>query len=648
MGQHSSDLLIRKFSGEMHIAEIIRRSCCIAGAALAFSLLAALNLPEPIAQAARAAAFSKSRNSNSNRVVLTREQLFSKNSPSSPLDDLAAFAEPSGAAPATESFEGTLTLNDLSSSGSFVQLSDIFEILSAGDSTWKHLPPFRYQFVQSDGYLIPAEQGLAITGSPSWNYIIGPGRVWREDSDDGYTRASLPFALVQRNQNCVHNGEMTFLFSSVKSPSISNVYYQITQETCYPMKFNLWGIASATYTPGTVPGGSEIKEQHRAEIAHLTPAKPIDALAKDFPNAGFSLKAIAAEYKHPEEITTYGVVINGTNYTSGCPTRSGEYAFCADMRLPSYSIAKSVFAGVALMRLGQLYGTGVYSALIKDYIPKNFIHGNWDATTFNNVSDMATGNFNLDAYEADEDSPTMDTFLVDEAYDAKLADAFAFTKNFAPPGTKWIYQSSATFMVTQAMNAYLQQRRGTGADLFNLVRDDVYKPLHFSAGGLTTIRTGDSPDGAPSGYYGLFLDKDDVAKIGDFLNNAGGRIAGKQILESSRLSEALFRSPNADSVGVPILGQSSDSALGPPRLGAGAAAPQNTRRYAHGFWAKHVTPSEFPEYKCSYWVPLMAGYGGNIVALLPNGATFYIFTDGKEFPWVDALHEAAKLAPMCH
>jgi len=44
----------------------------------------------------------------------------------------------------------------------------------------------------------------------------------------------------------------------------------------------------------------------------------------------------------------------------------------------------------------------------------------------------------------------------------------------------------------------------------------------------------------------------------------------------------------------------------------------------------------------------MAGYGGNIVVLLPNGAVFYIFSDGMEFPWVDALHEATKLAPVCH
>jgi hypothetical protein len=179
------------------------------------------------------------------------------------------------------------------------------------------------------------------------------------------------------------------------------------------------------------------------------------------------------------------------------------------------------------------------------------------------------------------------------------------------------------------------------------VRDDVYKPLQFSAGGLTTIRTGNSPSGAPSGYYGLFFIKDDVAKIAEFLNNSQGQIDGAQILEPSRLNEALYRA-NTGGAGVPILGASSGSALGPPKLGRGSGVPENSRRYAHGFWGRHITPEEFPGYKCDFWISLMAGYGGNIVILLPNGATFYIFSDGREFPWADAVHEINKLSPTCH
>jgi CubicO group peptidase (beta-lactamase class C family) len=579
------------------------------------------------------------------RLLLPRRQLLSGRLPSSPVDDSGGFGMPTDASPPLEQFEGTLTLR-VAVADRFTLISDIFKLVPDSDSPWKHLPDFSFQFVQDGNDLIPVKQGLLITGSPTWNYIVGPGRVWTEKGDGGYVRAALPFALVQRNQNCVHNGELTFLFSKAKSPPISHVYYQITQETCYPMKFNLWGMAGATYTPGAIAGADAIRQGHSAEIQHRVPVKPVSDLARDYFNSGFRQVAISEGYEHPDQITTYGFVINGVNYNAGCRTRFGEYAFCVDMRLPSYSIAKSVFASVALMRLGQLYGTGVYQELIKNFIPQQFIQGNWDTTTFNNASDMATGKYDLGGYEEDEDQ-NMDQFLIDESLDAKLRDAFALHKHQDQPGTKWVYQSSATFILTQAMSSYLKHRHG-GDDLFDRVRDDLYKPLGFSAGGLTTIRTGNSDTGAPSGYYGLFFNRDDVAKIGDFLNNSGGAINKTQVLEPGRLNEALFRSPDPSAIGVPILGGSASSTLGPPQLGPGLPPSENTRRYAHGFWGKYVSTAEFPEYRCNFWVSLLSGYGGNVIALLPNGVIYYVFSDGREFRWLNPMREANKLAPICH
>ncbi len=577
---------------------------------------------------------------DSRRVVLTRAELFSKKAPAKPVDDMAGFAIPAGATAASQSFEGSLTLNDVASSGSFSGLADVFKLIPAMDSPWKHLAPFHFEFVQSGSDLIPVQQGLAfVASSPTWNYILGPGRVWDEKSDDGYTRAAFPFALVQRNQNCVHNGEMTFLFRNGGAPNISNVYYQITQETCYPMKFNLWGMAAATYSQGAVAGAARIRANHEAELARRVPTKPFSDLAKDFPKSGIDPAALTAAYTHPENVTTFGLIIHGTNYVSGCPTRSGEYAFCGEMRVPSYSIAKSAFAGVALMRLGQIYGPKVYGLKIKDYIPAAVIRGKWDQTTFGNTSDMATGNFNLGDYEADEDSPVNDTFLIAEAYAPKLADAFGFKDHSVMPGTKWVYQSAATFILTQAMDAFYRGRGGRG-DIFSLVRDDVYVPLHLNDGGLTTIRTDDSAAGAPAGYYGLFFNQDDIAKIGDFLNTSGGMIDGKQVLEPGRLAEALFRSTNVDSAGVAIEGRKDASLVG-------AGAIPNTRRYSHGFWGRKITRAEFPEYSCNYWTSFMSGYGGNIVMLLPNGVTFYIFSDGMESPWQAPVREINKLAPIC-
>jgi hypothetical protein len=582
------------------------------------------------------------------RTVLKHEQLVRGTDLLRPVDETRAFALPPEAAEPNESFEGTLTLKNVSSNGHFNLLSDVFRLVPSTDSPWKHLPPFRFQFVQSGGFLIPVEQGLLITGDAVWNYILGTGRVWREKDDGGYMRASLPFALVQRNQNCVHNGAMTFLFSTNRVPKISRVFYQITQETCYPMKFDSWGVLDADFTPQAIPQASEIRQRFANERAQHLPVKPLAALAEDFPDKGIDPAAIQKGYKHPEDITTYGFVLRGVHYSAGCPTRFGEYPFCEEMRLPSYSIAKSVFAGVALMRLAQLYGTGVYDLRIKDFAAPKPNEGNWEQTTFGNASDMATGNFNSDAYEADEDSPVDDRFLIDESLESKIRDAFAFHEKQAAPGTTWVYQSAATFLLTQAMNAYLRQKQGPSADLFTLVKNEIYEPLLMSPGFMSTIRTDNSPNGAPTGYYGLFFNKDDVAKVSTFLNNASGQIHGEQALEPTRLAEALFRSSNVDRVGVPILGRNPQSALGEVVRDKDSQIIDNSRRYAHGFWGRRIAHGEFPEFSCGFWISLMNGYGGNSVLLLPNGVTFYIFSDGYEFPWAQPLALAGKLAPMCN
>jgi|ERR1039458_6021773 hypothetical protein len=566
-----------------------------------------------------------------NRTLLIYQDLFSDASPSAPVDD-AAFAIPANAAPPKGFFEGRLELLNPGETGGFSKVHEEFDYTGEGDSPWRHLPAFSFEFVQNGSHLIPVKQGLIFTGNLKWNYIIGPGRVWQEEADSGYTRASFPFALVERNQNCVHNGEMMFLFRNAQPIRISKVRYQVTQETCKYLKFDMWGLLSATYSPYQVNNSAHIKNEHAAETANRIPRKPFSALAKDFSNSGLDLGGFFRTVKFPKDITTYGLYIDGIHYAGPCQTRYGEYAFCDEMRLPSYSTAKSAFASVAMMRLGRLYGSGVYSQLIREFLPQYTQGGNWSKVSFDNTLNMATGNYINPGFDADEDSPEEDMFLLAEAYDKKIAAAFKPFPHKADPGTKWVYQSHATFLVTQAMTGFLQKQRGSTADLFNLVRDEVYKPIHFSQGGLTTIRTDNSENGRPSGYFGLFYIQDDVVKIARFLNNQGGMIDGSQVLDPSRLQASLFRQPRT--LGLPV----------PDR---GEVRVSDTFRYTNAFWAKHMTTAEFPQYSCDFWIPHMIGYGGIIILLLPNGATYYVFSDANEFNWYNAVHEINRIKPFC-
>jgi hypothetical protein len=600
------------------------------------SAIAAICLVSPSpAQVKQVPGDSLNGNGEVRRDVLTYENLLSDHYTSSPVEDASAFGLPANAAPPTEEFEGTLTLSNFSNN-SFKLISDIFRQIPPGDSAWKHLANFSFEFVQNGSHIIPAQQAIAYTGNPAWNYIVGQGRVWRENGDRGYMRVALPFSLIQRNQNCVHNGELTFLFSNTKSPNISNVYYQVTKETCYPMKFDSWGILTATYKPGPVANDAEVKKVYAAEMENRMPTKPFSALATDFPNSGIILSNFTRKYVctsvDPTCVTTYGLVINGTNYSSGtnCATRSGHYAFCDEMRLPSYSTAKTVFANAALARLGELYGVGVYEQLIRDFIPPPTGNaGDWSKTTFNAASDMATGNYNFSGDEEDESSEDMGAFLDDEHYEDKIKDAFEFDLHTVAPDTLWIYRSSDTFLLTSAMNLYLQQKKGSRADIFEQVLNDVYIPLKASHGFRSIIRTDNSAVGRPTGYYGLFYIQDDIAKIGDWLNNGNGMINGKQVLEPTRLRESLFREPAVTGLSVPV---------------------PNDRNffYKDSTWGKTMSPSQFPQYNCTFRVAYMTGYGGINVLLLPNGVTYYVFTDNNQFFWYDAVNEINKIAPLCH
>ncbi|TMR19303.1 beta-lactamase family protein [Nonomuraea turkmeniaca] len=548
------------------------------------------------------------------RTLLTKAELTGGTATSTIAD--SAFALPAAAAMPLHTFSGRLELTGEATGGGFTELEDDFAYTNAGDSPRKHLPEISLEFVQNGSHLIPVEQGLRITGNAVWNLLVSPGRAWSETGDGGWSRASVPFALVQRNANCVHNATMTFLFNAT---SVSQVRYQVTQETCLYFKFDLWGQLPATYTPYPVAGAEAVRNAHAAEVAGRLPTKPIAALAADHPSAGLDLAAFGSGVT-PAHMSAYGLLHDGVNYVSGCSTRQGTYPFCEVMRLPSYSTAKSAMAGTALMRLTQTHGTGVSGQLIRDWVPEHAsATGRWAGVTINHTLDMATGNYRFATYMTDEGGAIVSDFLSAEPYATKIDLAFDFPSRVAP-GTKWVYHTTGTFIATRAMRNYL------GSDLFDELRDGVYVPAKLSRGALTSLRTGNSATGQAFGGYGLFYNRDDIAKLAKLYNNDGGVAGGVQVLHPGLLGATMQKDP-ADR------GIATTSAAG--------------FRYNNGFWAKQLTPAEFPQYDCSFWVPFMSGYGGITVAMLPNGATYYYFSDNDEFSWYAAVHEAGKLAPYC-
>ncbi|HVS66056.1 MAG TPA: serine hydrolase domain-containing protein [Thermoanaerobaculia bacterium] len=499
-----------------------------------------------------------------------------------------AFAVPEAAAPAAHRFEGRLVVG--SGPSRFRLLHDGFGL--GAPSGIQRLPEFEVTFVQDESHLIPRDPGLLHTGHERWNLIVGAGRVWSEEGDRGRSRAAFPFALVERGQNCTHNGVATFLFDDV---TVSSLAYQVTQETCFYFRFDLWGRASAHARTETVPSRRELVERHRRELESRLPTRPIESLATG-EGAPSLLDALRGE---PEHLTTFGLVLGGVHYTATPRTRTGPAAFPDALVLPSYSLAKSAFAAVALMRLAQRDGLEVADLRLREWVPTLASSGangstDWSGVRFEDALDMATGHYRSPVASADEgDERTGSEFFRRESLDDKLAAASDHPRR-EDPGARWVYHTTDTFLLTYAMLRY-GAAHGDG-DLFELVARDVYQPIGLSAmARASSLRTGNRPDGVPLGGYGLFFTADDIAKLALFLGRDQGRIDGRQLLHPGLLAKALQRDPSDR--GLPALHH------GEPRL------------YNNGFWAMRLEPGEPGEGR-ETWVPLMLGYGGIAVALI--------------------------------
>ena len=547
------------------------------------------------------------------RSALSFNTLLNGSDPGSLLN-YSHYALPANAAMPSNQFEGSLELFGEATGGAFDEQKDTFRYTGSGDTTRKHLPEFDFEFVQTGSHIFPVERGSIASSHPEWEYILTPGRVWNENGDSGYSRVALPFALQQKNANCIHNGVMTFLFKD--DGSVSDVAYQIAGETCLYFQVDMWGQLNASYTPHSVNNAATLTAAYQAEVNGRMPVKPMSALAQDYPGTDPSKFALPSG-KDADDMSLVGFVIDGTHYTGGCVSRQGDYPFCESMPVPSYSSAKSVFAGSALMRLQQKY-PGTFNQIIGNYVPDCASDGNWDDVTFENALDMSTGNYNLSSYMRDEGATHTNDLFLSEDHAAKISYSCTEYSRKATPGTTWVYHTSDTYILGRAMNQYVKGIEGSSTDIFtDIVLDEVLAPLGISPTARFTRRTYDSVQ-QPFAGWGLMWLRDDVAKLGGLYSSGN-----QTVLDQAELDSALQRN-----------------------AGDRGNAPLTDYRYKNGFWA-HEISSNLSGCSGDLWLPFMSGYGGISVLLLPNDTLYYYFSDDDAYTWMDAAVESHSIRSLC-
>ncbi len=528
----------------------------------------------------------------------------------------AEYAPPVGAIEAGNTFKGRLRADTVEKVDHFLLLLDEFGLVPADNAAYAWLPAFDFEFVQHGELLIPMTEGPVINDHPKWEWVLQTGRVWEEPDDNGWSRAALPFALKEKREDCTFNGLMSFLFND--AGDVSSLAFQVTNETCRYLQFDMSGLLEAEYLPGEVDGSEARIADALAQRDRRLPTRPIASLADHYPDANAAAFG-AHEEIEPSDMTAYGLVIDGTHYVSQCETPYGDYPYCDDMALPSYSTAKSVVAGFGLMLLEKEY-PGAADAVIEGLVPE--CGATWADVTIEHALDMTTGHFGQSSMHGDEDASNTSRFFLGDHAD-KIDVACNGYPRKAEPGTHLAYHTWDTYLAGSAINAFLRERRGPDADFFDdLILEKIWKPLGLSSIAAATRRSYDEHRQPHSGF-GLTLLRDDVVKLAQFIGPMDGRIDGADVVGGRLFDEVKQRLPEV----------------------AGLVAELETIRYNNGFRSFDV--SSYLGCDEPAWVVVLSGFGGIIVAVMPNDTAYYYFSDGNVHRYLAAVRESHRIRPMC-
>ncbi|NBU24741.1 MAG: hypothetical protein EBS39_03805 [Gammaproteobacteria bacterium] len=493
-------------------------------------------------------------------------------------------------------------------------------------------PALSLQLFSDGGRLVPVQRGTMLGETPVatargarsyWTVIPQFGRVWREPGDGDWSRAALPLMLVNDTENHAHQGVVTFLY---RGGEVTALRLQFTQQTApylLHQHFVLWGRATAGFTAGGLPDLEAQRAAARRELAGRLPAKPWSELAKQFP-AG-TLDGFGGPLR-PKWQVLNALVYRGTLYHQDSSTPYGPYPYPLEMRFGVRSVMKSVAAPLALLRLAETYGPYVLDLRIGDHVPG--LHPKWSRVRFIDAADMSTGFGGFGSLKTRPNDPfsgylegEYDAWYTAGSTAAKLALINRHLKPYPwEPGTVMRYRDQDFFLLGLAIDGFLKSVRGPQADLWQMLGDEVFKPIGIHhAPAVRTLEAGGARGvvWANAGYYPTL---DDLAKIA-LLLQSGGAHDGQQLLHRG-LTADLLAARGAFDIRTDRSRDTGDAA-------AGAGTASGDEHYHMGYWfPRHVGSASGK----AFLLPSMQGSGDNRVTIYPNGIISLQMAKAAELP----------------
>ena len=478
-------------------------------------------------------------------------------------------------------------------------------------------PGVRLGFFTMGDVLVPVDRGEMVQESlpaPAsaaraqsyWRIIPQFGRVWKEKGDGEWSRAAFPIMLVNDTENHAHQGLATFLYRSGKVTGLRFQFVQQTTPYLIPQHFIAWGLAPATFEPAAGGDPEAQRAVAAAELADRMPSRPWSELVKTAPPGaldGFGAP-LAAKW-----VVMTAIVRNGILYYSDSATPYGPYPYPLEMRFGPRSVLKSVGVPLALLRLAEVYGPFVLNLKIGDYV--NVADPKYRRVRFIDAADMATGMGGAGSLKTNpndtEDGyvdPHYDEWYLAHSKADKMREIDAHNLPYPwEPGTVMRYRDHDFYLLGAALEGFLKSVRGPDADIWDMLRTEVFAPIGIHHAPIVRTR---EPDGKPglawfcAGYYPTV---DDLAKIAT-LYEEGGAHGGRQILDP-KLTAGIFSAENT-------IRESTDMAVDrrlPPE------GDVTELLYKMGF---HYYPYVGDRTGKRRYLPTMRGSTGNMIVLYPN------------------------------
>jgi hypothetical protein len=518
-----------------------------------------------------------------------------------PLVSNDEFAPPTHAAAAHEPFVGTLYLAETR----MKTLPAEFKSATILGRDPKLFPAVKLAFFTVGRDLVPVTQEVILGGSAGqgrsyWDLIVQPGAVWSLPDDRGWSRAGIPFALVNALEGETHNGVATFAY---KRGKMTHMRVQIVQQTApyYVVDyFTATAQIETRWAPRPPAGMERARLRYRAALRDRLTILPWEEL-----EARFSKDRLASfdDGKIAADIVVSALDYDDKIYMKPCNTAAGPLPWCERARFGVWSATKSLVNGTALLRLAQKYGPRVFAERIADFVPQAAAFPGWANIRFADAANMATGvgngsltrnpNMILDG-ALEHYTPWYEARTNEEKIQATLTGATPFPWG---PGQVTRYRDQDMFMLGIAMDNYIKKKEGAAASVWNMLSKEVFEPIGIHDAPINKTLEPAGREGPPLMAFGYYPTISDIVRIARLYQNFGA-YQGQQLLYAPKIKDIFARTPA-------------------PGLPTGETTPSGEVFYFNTFWkAPYTTPQG-----CKVFYPQMEGWGGTVVALFPGKLT---------------------------